>query len=71
MVQSIVSTFFGVCFPHNVVCEEDNDEVFIHLYEASSAYVFTKVLIMQFYRTCNNNYNQMKKVNLASKSLLL
>lgn len=38
MVQSIVSTFFGVCFPHTIVCDEDNDEVFINLYEASSAY---------------------------------
>ncbi|KAI7873154.1 uncharacterized protein EV154DRAFT_528842 [Mucor mucedo] len=44
MVQSIVSTFFGVCFPHTVVCDEDNDEVFIQLYEASSAKFSVKVI---------------------------
>ncbi|KAG1146207.1 hypothetical protein G6F36_015057 [Rhizopus arrhizus] len=37
MVQSIISTFFGVCFPHTIVCNEDSNEVYIHLYEASSA----------------------------------
>ncbi|KAI7889662.1 uncharacterized protein EV154DRAFT_482983 [Mucor mucedo] len=43
MVQSIVSTFFGVCFPNTVVCDKDNDEVFIQLYEASSAPIQKKI----------------------------
>ncbi|KAI7892814.1 uncharacterized protein EV154DRAFT_401784, partial [Mucor mucedo] len=48
MVQSIVSTFFGVCFPHTVVCDEDNDEVFIQLYEASSAVkVITTIVLLE------------------------
>ena len=36
-MQSIVSTFFGMCFPQAVTCNEDNDKVYILLYEACSA----------------------------------
>ncbi|CEP07089.1 hypothetical protein, partial, partial [Parasitella parasitica] len=48
MVQSIISTFFGVCFPHRIVCDEDNDEVFLNLYGASSAVkVITTVTLLK------------------------
>ncbi|KAI7864637.1 uncharacterized protein EV154DRAFT_433075 [Mucor mucedo] len=57
MVQSIVSTFFGVCFPHTVVCDEDNNEAFIHLYEASSAVkVITTIVLLE---KCVRDYFQI------------